>query len=81
MPRRNQESEEVLGVGVAMDPRPAFHLKPAVPRGMGRGRGRHGGLHFIGAVPGLLRGKDDRRALSSPKIQGGWGWEFGAPSS
>lgn len=43
----------------------------------GRGRGRHGCLHFIGAVPGLLRGKDTRRALSSPKIQGGWGSEFG----
>lgn len=57
-----------------MDPSPAFYLTPAVP---GRGRGRHGCLHFIGAVPGLLRGKDTRRALSSPKIQDGWGSEFG----
>lgn len=40
--------------------------------------GRHGYLHFTGVVPGPLMGRDSRRGpLSSLKMQGGWGQEFG----
>lgn len=54
-----------------MDPWPAFHLTPLLSPGIGA----KAGMGVCSSWTSERKGH--QRALSSPKIQGGWGWELG----
>lgn len=77
LPRRDQESEGSAWSRRGSGSWPAFHLSPCSPQGQGQGQGQAWVSAFHWSSPGLLRGKDDRRAVSSPNIQSEWSWEFG----
>lgn len=81
LPRRDQESEGSAWSRRGSGSWPAFHLSPCSPQGQGQGQGQAQAQAWVSAFhwssPGLLRGKDDRRAVSSPNIQSEWSWEFG----
>lgn len=79
LPRRDQESEGSAWSRSGSGSWPAFHLSPCSPQGQGQGQGQAQAWVsvFHWSSPGLLRGKDDRRVVSSPNIQSGWSWEFG----
>lgn len=83
LPRRDQESEGSAWSRRGSGSWPAFHLSPCSPQGQGQGQGQAQAQAqawvsaFHWSSPGLLRGKDDRRAMSSPNIQSEWSWEFG----
>lgn len=75
LPRRDQESEGSAWSRSGSGSWPAFHLSPCSPQGQGQGQAWVSAFHW--SSPGLLRGKDDRRVVSSPNIQSGWSWELG----
>lgn len=69
LPRRDQESEGSAWSRSGSGSWPAFHLSPYSPQGQGQGQAWVSAFHW--SSPGLLRGKDDRRVVSSPNIQSG----------